>query len=105
MNASQILRSQLGWSIVVALAACDAPVDRDGRDDVVAQPLRDSSRPEARADFDQMSAAFRALYGPLVRKEARYHFDLDEAIEQTRAALQSSRNDSDTFRTLARFID
>jgi hypothetical protein len=77
----------------------------NGRDDVVAQPLRDSNRPEARADFDQMAAAFRALYGPLVRKEARYHFDIDEAIDETRAALQLSRNDSDTFRMISRFID
>src|SRR5262245_25824374 len=105
MKASQILRAQVLWPLLVAATACDAPPGRDGRDDVVSQPLRDSARPEARADFDQMAAAFRALYGPLVRKEARYHFDLDDAIEQTRAALQSSRSDSDTFRTIARFVD
>jgi hypothetical protein len=105
MKARQIFKAQLLLPLVVAATACDAPLDRDGRDDVISQPLRDSSRPEARADFEQMAAALKALYGPLIRKEARYHFDIDVAIEQTRAALQASRSDSDTFRTLNRFIE
>jgi hypothetical protein len=104
MIARQILRAVLLWSLAAAATACDAPVHGETTDET-AQPLRDSSRPEALADFDQMAAAFKALYGPLVRKEARYHFDIDDAIEQTRAALRQSRSDSDSFRTISRFID
>src|ERR1043165_5838876 len=104
MKARQIFRAVLLWSLATSGTACDPPGKGETSAET-AQPLRDSSGPEARADFDQMAAAFQALYGPLVRKEARYHFDLDDAIDQTRAELQSSRSDSDTFRAISRFID
>jgi hypothetical protein len=67
--------------------------------------LRDVRRSEARSDFTYIVGAFDGLYAPLKRKEARYRFDLETSAAITWAQLGFGRTDSDTFRTITRFLD
>jgi hypothetical protein len=66
--------------------------------------LRPLTTEEALADFDQIVASFRTVYGALERKEQRYGFKLDELAEQYRARIAETRSEPEAQAVGVEFI-
>ncbi|WP_394845982.1 S41 family peptidase [Pendulispora brunnea] len=88
--------------LCLLLAACSAaPVEDIGSR---SEPVRSITRAEALADFDQITASFRGLYGALTRKEARYGFQLDALAAEYRARVQAANGETQYRRIFEEFI-
>ena len=66
--------------------------------------LRDLTREEARADFQQIVDGFRNLYGPLEYKERRLGYTFDSLVSQTFAELETTKSDTEVYAAYARFL-
>jgi hypothetical protein len=91
-----------------ALMSCQQSAVSPSAPDVVgssSSALRDVRRSEARSDLAFIVSSIDGLYAPLKRKESRYRFDLDASAFSAWGQLGLGRTDSDSFRTIARFLD
>lgn len=59
--------------------------------------LRDLTRAEAAADFQEIVGNIKTLYGPLEYKESRFNFDLDAIAKSGKALLSKARTDAEYF--------
>ncbi len=78
--------------LAFAVAACGSSDSQsDGTDE---SELRGISNAEALADFDQITASFRGLYGAMVRKEKKYGFKYDALVSDYRSRVQRARTEA-----------
>jgi Peptidase family S41 len=96
-------------AMLAVMTACQQPpappTEPTEPTSTLSAQLRDTGGGEARADFSQIVYSFDALYGPLERKTARYGFNFADAANSTYAQLGSASTDSESFRTIARFLN
>lgn len=100
------LRSCL-W-LGLCLGACTSTSDTRSTAAVEATATHAALRPlttdEALADFDQMVASFRTVYGALERKEQRYGFDFEELAASYRARLAQTKSEPEAQAVGVEFI-
>ncbi len=110
MSQKHLFRKQLvGLGLALSVTGCSqtgvissetAQSNNSTRQD---SALRELKRKEALADFAQIEASFRSLYGPLERKQSRYGFDFDQAVRKTQRAIRRGTTDNAMIGAITRF--
>lgn len=101
IRSTSSLALAFGLACAPGLAGCQGDATTDG---TASEEIRELTVREALADFDQMVEAFRANYGPLRRKEARYGFTLDGVAEAGREKIRAGATDADFVRVYQEFL-
>jgi|GEM_PF-1233948 len=73
----------------------------DSSKTLALMPLTESERLE---DFDAMTTAIKKMYGPYAYKEKKYGFKIEEAIEEYRAKVKDSKNESEATGLMNQFL-
>jgi C-terminal processing protease CtpA/Prc len=86
----------------LVLMACSASPSADPQSST--SDLRSISTAEALADFDQISASFRSLYGALARKEARYGFSFEAIVTEYRSRVERATSEAEVRGLFQEFV-
>lgn len=104
LRVRQIL-SLIPLVILVSLAACSRSAnERILKSNSSSVGLRPLTTDEALADFHEMVADFRNLYGPLEYKEKRFGFSLDAIAADAETAIRQAKNDAEVFAAYSAFL-
>jgi hypothetical protein len=105
MRFSSVTRG-LVLGVSLALSAGSIAACSSVSDDSTAQSnaLRSVTNEEALADFDQLVAAFKGVYGALERKEARYGFEINAMAAEYRARIQAASSDAEYQGIFVEFV-
>lgn len=66
--------------------------------------LRDLKQSELLEDFDQLTTAFRGLYGPMELKQRKLGFKYEELVAEYRAKVASAKSDAEGFGAIMQFL-
>lgn len=77
-------------------SSIDAPTE--------ARALRPMNSEESLEDFRELAGTFRAHYGPLEYKEARFGFSFEAWVAEIENELKNAKTDAETFGLYAKFV-